>query len=168
MESSEEEPLKKTRIIFLGIWYLIFLFSCTGEDQKEQIFIWQNLERGAYSVGYKVEHVYDYSRTFKAKYDYEGKLINEETARPIQITIWYPAAQSRNEKQMSYGEYFRNEATEIDFSRNTIEARALIHASRRMRASRSLIRENRMKKAKVTFMSVFEMKTEHGAMHQFR
>jgi len=115
--------LRKSTIILLGVWLLILSLACAGDGQKGQIFIWQDLEKGPYSVGYKIDHVYDYSRTFKEKYDYEGKLVNEEIARPVQITIWYPASQERSVKQMSYGEYFMNEATEIDFSKNTTEAR---------------------------------------------
>jgi dienelactone hydrolase len=74
-------------------------------------------------VGYKVEHVYDHSRTFRSGYDYEGNRVQEEIARPIQITIWYPAVPENKGKRMSYGEYFMDEATEIDFTQNMVEAR---------------------------------------------
>ncbi len=123
MKSSKEVSVRKTGITFLGIWLSLFYLGCTNIDPKKQTFIWQNLEGGTYSVGYKVEHIYDYSRTFLAKYDYEGNLSQEEIVRPVQISIWYPAIPEKNKKQISYAEYFRNEATEIDFSQNTVEAR---------------------------------------------
>ena len=98
-------------------------FACSGDSQQNLELIWQNLETGPYNVGYKVEHVYDYSRTFKDRYDFEGNLVTQEIARPVQISIWYPAVHENKWKHMSYGEYFMDEATEIDFTQNTVEAR---------------------------------------------
>ncbi|MGH7456505.1 MAG: hypothetical protein ACRENG_34475, partial [bacterium] len=43
---------------------------------------WGDLKPGAHAVGFKTEHKYDYSRTYKPKHDYDGKPVLEERARP--------------------------------------------------------------------------------------
>ena len=52
------------------------------------------LKLGEYSVGFRSVTLLDYSRTFRARKNYKGERIPGETARPIQVNIWYPARKS--------------------------------------------------------------------------
>ena len=67
--------------------------------------LWGGLEAGQYDVGFKTIEKYDYSRTFRSRYDYYGEPIPGENARPIQICIWYPAQKSDETSYMVLGEY---------------------------------------------------------------
>ena len=80
--------------------------------------IWQNLEPGPYKVGYKVMHLYDHSRSFKPKYDYEGNFINEENSRPVQVSVWYPAIWSEHPEYVKFEDYVFSKASECDFRYN--------------------------------------------------
>jgi dienelactone hydrolase len=70
---------------------------------------------GPYAVGYTVRQEYDHSRTFKQKLDYFGERTPGEIARPIQITIWYPAAPGSGGAPMRLSDYYDVIATETDF-----------------------------------------------------
>lgn len=63
------------------------------------------LEMGPHAVGLKVIHQYDYSRTYKGKYDPAGNLEIGVCARPIQTCIWYPATREQEAIPMLYKEY---------------------------------------------------------------
>ncbi|PKK83021.1 MAG: hypothetical protein CVT49_10785 [candidate division Zixibacteria bacterium HGW-Zixibacteria-1] len=60
---------------------------------------------GPHEIGFMTIEKYDYTRSFMPKYDYDGQLLSEERARPIQVCIWYPAAGSSEAGSMVYGEY---------------------------------------------------------------
>jgi len=74
------------------------------------------MEAGPYDVGYAVRYEYDYSRTFRKKADYFGEPTRGEIARPIQITMWYPAVAEPGARRMRVGEYYQARATETDFT----------------------------------------------------
>ena len=67
--------------------------------------LWGDLEPGPYGVGFETIEQYDYSRTFGTSEDYFGTPQPGETARPIQICIWYPASATETKTGMVYGEY---------------------------------------------------------------
>jgi tetratricopeptide (TPR) repeat protein len=67
-------------------------------------------------VGLKVVDQYDFSRTYRAKIDAEGKPTVGERARPLQTLIWYPAEKS-GRKPMTVGDYSELLATETSFDR---------------------------------------------------
>lgn len=77
--------------------------------------LWDNLPLGQYKVGYKVVEMYDYSRTFKSPVDYKGDAVNEEIARPIQVSVWYPTVDSTQKKNMLYNDYAAYYLNEVDF-----------------------------------------------------
>ncbi len=79
--------------------------------------VWPGLQPGPYAVGYTVKHEYDYSRTFREKFDYFGEPVEGETARPIQISIWYPGADPRGGETLRLRAYYDATATETDFTR---------------------------------------------------
>jgi len=75
--------------------------SATGEIAD----LWGNLQPGAtYGVGFTTIEKYDYSRTIRSGQDYFGNPIPGETARPIQVCIWYPTKPT-DEQAMVFGEY---------------------------------------------------------------
>jgi len=67
--------------------------------------LWGDLKPGAYTVGFRVLWKYDYSRTWKPEVDYKGNHLSGEAARPIRISIWYPAQRSAQASPMPYSGY---------------------------------------------------------------
>jgi dienelactone hydrolase len=78
--------------------------------------IWPAAEPGPYEVGYRVLHEYDLTRTFKPKRDYFGVPTEGPISRPIQISVWYPAAAAPGRRRMKREEYYLTTATETDFA----------------------------------------------------
>lgn len=90
--------------------------------------LWSGLIPGPYAVGFRSGFEYDYSRTFKEKYDSIGsvKSNNEDRFRPIQISIWYPCLKPEK-KTMYYEEYYylvANEQREVKLN-DSIKAATL-------------------------------------------
>ncbi len=73
--------------------------------QAETPALWGDMEPGSYAVGFKTLEQYDYSRAFQSGLDYFGAPRLGETARPIQICIWYPAVADDAAVGMVYSEY---------------------------------------------------------------
>ena len=105
------------RPAFIALFCVLFIGLHVSHAEEKHL--WGNLEKGAYNVGYKVFHEYDYSRTFKSSKDYHGDFVAAETARPVQISVWYPAAADFKPDYMKYKEYIYTIATESDFSANS-------------------------------------------------
>jgi tetratricopeptide (TPR) repeat protein len=97
--------LSKVTIISL----LLTLFFMSGQglakEAKESCLKFTG-EHGPYAVGFKAVNLYDYSRTFHADFDNQGKRVTEK-ARPIQTSIWYPAdaAKAKTATHMQYKDY---------------------------------------------------------------
>jgi tetratricopeptide (TPR) repeat protein len=89
--------------ILVTVLLILFLTQTVFAFQKPEV--WGALEPGQYAIGFKTLEKYDYSRSFQPKYDYFGKPLEGERARPIQISIWYPARESADAIAMTYGEY---------------------------------------------------------------
>lgn len=77
---------------------------------------WGELEPGPYKVGFQVEQVYDYSRTFRMPVDFSGVRAPEPVYRPVQISIWYPASNDGEGLPVRYKEYLYLWRTEQDFA----------------------------------------------------
>src|SRR5919197_29291 len=99
------------------IW-LFLLLLCS--HQVIAYPLWGNLKPGQHAVGFTVRLEYDHSRVFHAKYDASGKLYSGPRERPIQIAIWYPAAQA-TAGSMHFEDYVYLLAQELDFSPLTPE-----------------------------------------------
>lgn len=84
---------------------IVLILGIQANLMAQTSVLWGDLKPGEYPVGFKTIEKYDYSRTFRSKYDYFGELIPGENARPIQICIWYPAQKSDNDQSMVLGEY---------------------------------------------------------------
>ncbi|MEE9443786.1 MAG: hypothetical protein V3V99_14075 [candidate division Zixibacteria bacterium] len=82
-----------------------FLICCVNATSAQDITLWGNLEPGPHGIGFKSFERYDYSRVYRARLDYFGNPVEGETARPIQICVWYPAKTMENSITMVYGEY---------------------------------------------------------------
>jgi dienelactone hydrolase len=85
-------------------------------DLAQRPRIWPNADPGPYEVGYRVLHEYDTTRTFKPKFDYFGQPTEGSIARPIQISVWYPAAPAPGRSRMKLEDYYFTTATETDFA----------------------------------------------------
>ena len=97
----------------LGILFLIgsVLGACAQDPFSRRVLdddpLWPGLEPGPHAVGYRVEHLYDSSRTFPG---------TPESERPVQISLWYPASSVEGHSPARWKDYFLSAATEIDFS----------------------------------------------------
>lgn len=83
---------------------LVTALSALGADDQLSPFR-SKLTAGPYQAGFETVERYDYSRVFRDKYDYDGNPRDGETARPIQICIWYPAVADPEAQTMVCGEY---------------------------------------------------------------
>ncbi len=90
-------------IMCIGV-LCIFLNGAMITAQAQDRAFWSHLEYGPHEIGFRTIELFDYSRTFGPKYDYFGEPLPGETARPIQIAIWYPAEKG-DQGEMVYGEY---------------------------------------------------------------
>ncbi|HEX9653403.1 MAG TPA: hypothetical protein VGA99_06810, partial [bacterium] len=110
----------KARKVTLGV-LSVGICLLMGSALLAQSPLWGDLQPGPHAVGFKVEHKYDYSRSFGLKYDFEGKLNADAVKRPIQISIWYPA--QKGGSAMTFRDYVNLVATEVNFRELTDEAK---------------------------------------------
>ena len=83
--------------------------------------LWGDLQPGPHAVGVRQTDHYDYSRTFRTARTLDGKPRTGERARPIRVTIWYPA-QASNATPMTFADYARGEeAAIVALTRNVVE-----------------------------------------------
>jgi dienelactone hydrolase len=76
---------------------------------------------GPYAVGLRIVQQYDYSRVLEAQVDVFGKTVSAESARPIQIMIWYPAKRT-NAAPMQVADYQHAGLTDVDFTLASADA----------------------------------------------
>ena len=88
-----------TRATILFCSLIAFLIASATVQAAEKPKSWGSLEPGNHGVGFRVIHTYDNSRGYPGEPP-EGQ---EPQGRPIQISMWYPAAE--NGPRMQYGEY---------------------------------------------------------------
>ena len=69
--------------------------------------VWGGLEPGPHYVGYRVLYELDRSRIWRAAPDSNH---SQETARPIRISVWYPADVSSDRTTMTLAEFVRDSA----------------------------------------------------------
>ena len=78
--------------------------------------LWGNLEPGPYAVGFKTIYRYDYSRNWKPKYDSDKRLQRGVRARPMRISVWYPAKNQVTGRKMSYQGYVHFDNKDVVFA----------------------------------------------------
>jgi tetratricopeptide (TPR) repeat protein len=108
------------KILIILFW---IIFTLTQQSFSDSYPLWGKLKPGPNAVGLKVKPQYDYSRTFRAKKNFEGKPQAGPRARPIQTLIWYPAKKSSNSKPMNYEEYVYLLANELNFDPPNADAK---------------------------------------------
>ena len=77
--------------------------------------LWGSLEPGPHAVGYRTLETYDHSRSFGDKRDLRGAVRAGARSRPLQISLWYPAAPESG-RPLAFGEYLDRVPRETDFS----------------------------------------------------
>jgi hypothetical protein len=90
----------RTSIIILALCLANRVLFAQNSD------MWGSLKPGKYPVGFRVLEKYDTSRRWR----------NECKGRPIQISIWYPAASGGKAPPLTYRDYFLISARELDFA----------------------------------------------------
>lgn len=66
--------------------------------------LWGQLEPGPYAVGFRQIEGYDHSRLHRLPVDLTGALADGERARPIRISVWYPA-EPADRAPLTLGDY---------------------------------------------------------------
>jgi hypothetical protein len=83
--------------------------------QAESAPLWGDLQPGPYAVGYRTWERYDRARTFQAKRDYFGNVLEGERARPVQVCIWYPAKPPAGTPVVVMSDYAFSPPENMDF-----------------------------------------------------
>lgn len=91
--SSERNPEMTTMIRNVGraLALVCLMVPSAVSALAQQRPLWNGLQPGPYAVGFKVLWKYDYSRSWRPATDYKGDSLPGENARPIRISVWYPA-----------------------------------------------------------------------------
>ncbi|UCD23807.1 MAG: dienelactone hydrolase family protein [Gemmatimonadota bacterium] len=69
--------------------------------------VWGTLEPGPYQAGYRVIYELDRSRIWRVEPDSQPY---QETARPIRISVWYPAEKGTHSSAMTLAEFVQDSA----------------------------------------------------------
>lgn len=77
--------------------------------------LWHGLKAGPHTVGFRVLWKYDYSRTWRPEDDYKGNRLPGEAARPIRISVWYPAQKQPGASPMPYSGYLHVKVADNSF-----------------------------------------------------
>ena len=94
--------------------------------------LWGDLKPGPYAVGFRVIQTYDYTRNYIPKVDFAGERATGETARPMQICIWYPAQAAGSAKRMTIEDYVALSGNELGVDAGSAERRAHIEKEFRL------------------------------------
>jgi tetratricopeptide (TPR) repeat protein len=151
-----------TNVLMIGL--IVLSSSLFGQQNQNRL----NLKYGPFSVGYQVKQIYDYSRTFKSKTDYYGNPAKGEIARPIQISIWYPARNSKKNEYMLYKRYYHAIITETDFHEPTDEEKQqFIELRKQILLGEWRVNRENIDKVRLELDRAFERTTcaIHNAVH---
>jgi len=77
--------------------------------------LWADLEPGSHAVGFQVIERRDPSRPYRYPFDLDGRPRTVDTARPLQIGVWYPATAGTG-TPMLLGDYVTLMGSEQDFT----------------------------------------------------
>ena len=91
---------------------LLSFLGCVSKSEFTKPAIWSYLQPGQYYVGFTVLEKRDTTRWMESL----------GSARPIQISLWYPATEFDSLKSMTYGDYFLLTATERTLVPLTVES----------------------------------------------
>ena len=89
---------------------LMFFIVLTALSSSTQVpegrALWRGLHHGSYEVGVRSVWTWDNARSFLPAKDWQGNVLHHPTARPIRLTIWYPAIHQKEAHPMPYDGYF--------------------------------------------------------------
>ena len=94
---------------------LFFFLSAASCLASNRLPLWGDLDPGPYGVGFTIRSQYDYSRAFRPEMMFGGRRYQGETARPVQILVWYPSSVKAGFKRMQYREYLPLGMRELSF-----------------------------------------------------
>lgn len=86
---------------------LAFAGHAAGQDSPR-------LRYGPHTVGFTVLEALDSTRAFRPLRDFRGQLA-PETARPVQVSLWYPARPAPEAPRMRAGDFRLLRESEVDF-----------------------------------------------------
>lgn len=134
------------------------LSSIPSPGQVARPRIWPDVEPGPYAVGYTVRHEFDHSRTFRRERDYFGTPIPGGVARPVQISVWYPAVARPRAMRVRVSDYYDAAATETDFRpRSAEELRGLRERLHRVMLMEWRLPPERLEAMRLRLDSVFAL-----------
>lgn len=101
---------------------LILFFLCIRSHDSFAASVTFPGAHGQYGVGLRVAQLYDRARVYTDRVDLlSGNAARGERARPIQALVWYPT-ENDSAKAMTYQDYLRIAATEVQFGIDQAEA----------------------------------------------
>ena len=108
--------MKKPGFVKAKLIQLYLLFTI-GSGFGQVPTLWGDLDKGMHSVGFKTIEAHDLSRLSIPELDIMGKMIHpkeENLGRPVHISIWYPAIETKKEKVL-YEDYITEISKTVDF-----------------------------------------------------
>ena len=93
---------------------LLLAGDLTAQSSNPRRPLWGDLAPGPYAVGFKVTYRLDRSRTWDPTPD---SIAEGESARPIRVSVWYPARPARAARPMPYRGYLMLTAPNRNFGR---------------------------------------------------
>ncbi len=98
---------QETRLHTILTLFAALAFAACHPLIAQTLPVWGELEPGPHHVGYRVLYELDRSRAWRVAPD---SIPSQETARPIRISVWYPAEVSSNPTTMTLAEFVRDSA----------------------------------------------------------
>jgi len=86
----------KSNINFIALAALLIAVGMAGDAVSQP---------DLHDAGFTNLVKYDYSRTIRPAKDYFGRDLNRETARPVQVCVWYPAVSAKDSSPIVFGDY---------------------------------------------------------------
>lgn len=131
------EARARLRLLF-KIWFTIAILCAVFSNEStcaQTPTLWADLKPGPYEVGFRISYKYDHSRTWKPKQDTQGRLQQGPRARPVRVSIWYPAMVKARSPKMSYKDYLYLQTNDRAFA----ELNHLL-AERNLRSLRQILK----------------------------
>lgn len=93
------------RPLFRFTTFALVLVGLPHASPAQSPPLWGDLKPGPYRVGYRAMYLFDRSRVFSPEFGFDGKPVQGDRDRPLQVRIWYPAQAPREAERMPYGDY---------------------------------------------------------------
>jgi len=107
---------------------LLIALATPVQTYTQSYPFWGDLKSGPFAVGFKNVETYDYSRQFRLRVNSQEPYL--KAARPMQVSIWYPAEPESDATQMPFQEYVNLFASSVQRDRAvnpTDRMKAFIH-----------------------------------------